>query len=77
MITRANYYERSVRTRGQFQSEEFGIAERPDGTRYTVRGHNYILMSVNGELDGDILVQKLHSGNCSFEQLTREPVLTK
>lgn len=72
LIDNAKIEDVTTRTRGQFDTEEYGIAERPNGERYIVEGRNYIEISITGEKDGDVLVQKRTRGNCSFEQTKRE-----
>ena len=74
MMANAPMSTKTVKTRGQYEGEEYGIVERPDGTKYIVDGKLYIKFLRLGEVDGDVLVKKLVRGHVSFEQTTREPV---
>jgi hypothetical protein len=74
MLTNAKMQEKVVRTRGQFDSEEYGIAEKPNGQLVIVEGSKYVELCRDEYVDGMRLVQKRTRGTCSFEQTIREPV---
>jgi len=70
---------RTVKVRGSCDGEEYGIVERPDGTRHTVEGAQYLkfLAAVN---DGFVvgqerLIKKMFRSSVSFQQTITEPTV--